>query len=359
MNTFLKFDRSEYDELFSVRSVPWDKLSNKTILVTGATGLIGSALIDILLYAEKKMCLNTNIIALVRNMDKAEKCFSEQLKDNAPIDFIVGTVEKLPAIEKNVDYIVHGASQTSSKAFVEKPAETILTALNGTVNLLELARLKKTEGFVYLSSMEVYGTQRKGTKITENTSCMLSPLNLRSSYPVSKQQCEALCCAYCAEYGVPAKIIRLTQTFGPGVQMDDGRVFAEFARCIKNHRDIVLKTKGETERSYLYIADAVTAILTVLLKGKNGTAYNAADEKTYCSISEMAEEVAKYGNVNVRYEIADIAQNGYLDTIYMDLDTSGLLQLGWEPIGKGLVWMYEKMLDSSEFSKAQQEDSNE
>lgn len=144
--------------------------------------------------------------------------------------------------------------------------------------------------------------------------------------------CEALCTAYVAQYGVPAKIVRLTQTFGPGVAYDDGRVFAEFARCAIEKRNIVLHTKGETKRSYLYTEDAAAAILTVLLKGESGQAYNAANEETYCSIREMAQLVAEEcakGEIGVDIQIEDESKFGYAPVLRMNLDTRKLRNLGW------------------------------
>ena len=199
------------------------------------------------------------------------------------------------------------------------------------MNLLNLAKEKQIKGFVYLSSMEVYGYPKKGHKVTENEAGALSPLDLRNSYPISKQLCEAMCCAYAAEYKVPAKIIRLTQTFGPEINDSDNRIFAYFAKCVSQNQNIILKTKGESERSYLRSIDAVTAILMVLLQGKNGQAYNAADEDTYCSIAEMAEKIAVNAGIQIKYNIEDEAQNGFPPTLYMDLSTELLKKLGWKP----------------------------
>ena len=138
-----------------------------------------------------------------------------------------------------------------------------------------------------------------------------------------------MCRAYTEEYGVPAVIARLAQTFGPGVHPNDTRIFAEFGRSIMDKRDIVLRTRGETERSYLYTADAVTALLTILLKGMPGEAYNAADESTYCSISDMARRLAEANGVRIRYDFNDNCKSCYPEPIYMDLDTSRLRELGW------------------------------
>ncbi len=326
----------------SASYIPWELLKGKTILVTGATGLIGFNLINGLLYADREKKLNLTVLALVRNLERAKDRF-QGLSEDGHLRFIVGDVRKIPEIEQPIDYIVHGASQTASKAFIQEPVETILTAVYGTENMLKLAKNKKPKGFVYLSSMEVYGYPEKGHKVTEDEIGALSPLDVRNSYPLSKQLCESLCCAYAREYNVPTRILRLTQTFGPGVNYNDNRIFAELARCVLEKRDIVLKTKGETERSYLYIADAVTAILAVLLRGKDGWAYNAANEDTYCSIAEMAYKVAEMGGVNVNFEIQDIKTEGFPKTLYMDMDTTILRNLGWT-WGGNILDIYIKMV---------------
>ena len=333
----------DFVRILKVPFIEWEVLKGCTIFLTGATGLIGTTVVNTLNYINYKKNLDLHVLALVRDEEKARERFAGIL-DDGMLHFVTGNVEDVPRISANIDYIIHGASQTASKEFVEHPVETIQTDIIGTKNLLELAKAKKVKSFVYLSSMEVYGYPEKGHKVTEDEIGAFMPLNLRNSYPVSKIMCEAMCCAYMAEYGVPAKIVRLTQTFGPGVHYNDNRVFAYFARCVKQHRNIVLKTKGETERCYLYTADAVTAILVIMLKGKSGKAYNAANEKTYCSIAEMAEKVAKQGGISVEYDIQDETANGFPQTLYMWLDTTALRQLGWIPIGGGIEEMYEIMI---------------
>ncbi|MEH2928318.1 NAD(P)-dependent oxidoreductase [Candidatus Ventrimonas sp. KK005] len=344
-----KTDQLFYEDIHGVSLadfIPWKQLKNKTLFITGATGLIGSSLIKALLYASDIKSLDLKIIALVRNEKRAMERFKEEWKKEGSLQFIVGTVEKMPEISDSIDYIIHGASQTASKEFVEHAVETIETAICGTKNVLELAKSKQIQGLVYLSSMEVYGFPSKGHKVTEEEIGAMSPLDIRNSYPISKQMCEALSCAYVKEYSIPAMIIRLTQTFGPGINYNDTRVFAYFIRCAYEKKDIVLKTKGETERSYLYTTDAVTAILTVLLKGKPGQAYNAADENTYCSIAEMATNVAEGAGIKVCFQLEDEESNGFPKTIYMDLDTTRLKKLGWKPFGGGYTIneMYKKTL---------------
>lgn len=328
--------KNDIQSIAKAEYVNWGGLQNKTVLVTGATGLVGFATIDVLLCANKLHNLDLKILALVRNEEKAKERFKDFLSDDS-LKFVVGSVEHLPNIEERIDYIIHGASQTSSKGFVDNAVETIETAVNGTKNILELAKEKATKNVIYLSSMEVYGYPEKGHKVTEDEIGTFNPTNLRNSYPISKILCESLCEAYSSEYDVPTNIIRLTQTFGLyGASEKDNRIFAYIANCVKEKKNIVLKTKGETERSYLYTPDAVGAILAILLKGKPGEIYNAANEDTYCSIAEMAEKVANKFGIKVEYYIQDNKANGYPDTLYMDLDTTKLKNLGWKPIRGGI-----------------------
>lgn len=313
---------------------------NSKILVTGATGLVGSAIVKKLLEQG-----NNKVVALVRNSEKAEKIFADYETDN--LEIMISDICDLKPEAVGVDYIIHAASQTSSKAFVNQPVETINTAIKGTTAILEFARVNPVKSFVYLSSMEVYGLPVTDEKIYEDHSTNLDTMAVRSCYPESKRMCENICVSYFSEYDVPVKIVRLTQTFGPGVAYNDGRVFAEFARCAIEGRDIVLKTKGETKRNYLYLEDAVDAILAVLLKGENGNAYNAANEDTYCSIYEMAKLVAeKCSNKKISViieENEDIAKLGYAPTLKMNLSTEKLKRLGWKA-KVGLSDMFEIMI---------------
>jgi nucleoside-diphosphate-sugar epimerase len=318
------------------------QLNHKKILITGATGLIGRTMIETLLEWNERNNGSIQIIALVRNREKAEKMFS----GNPNLSFLVCDVCNIPISNMDISYMIHGASITSSKMFVEQPVETVMTALLGTKNILELARVNPVKSVVYLSSMEVYGYPQTEEHITEEHGTDLDPMTVRSGYPESKRMCENLCASYGKEYGMPTKVVRLTQTFGPGVPYADGRVFAEFARCAIEKKDIVLKTKGETKRNYLYTKDAAEAILTVLLKGENGAAYNAANEETFCSIYEMAQLVAQQcvnGEIKVRIEEKDISQYGYAPVLKMNLDAAKLRALGWKP-QYNLKQMYDAMI---------------
>lgn len=311
-----------------------NEFKGKTIYITGATGLIGSSLVKELLQID-----DAKIVVQVRNKEKARYLFGDK------VNYVVSNMLEMPSYNEAVDYIIHCANPTASKFFVDNPVETINVAVNGTKNILEFAKEKQVEGFVFLSTMEVYGYPEKGHKVKEHECGSFDSSIVRNCYPLSKQTCESLCAAYASEYGIPTRVVRLTQTFGPGVDYNDGRVFAEFARCAIEKRNIILKTKGETERDYLYISDAVSAILTVLLKGKNGEIYTAANEDTYCSIYEMAKMVAEMSDIEVVIDEQDVSKLGYANTLHMDLDTSKLRELGWSPVF-GLKEMYINLIAS-------------
>lgn len=334
--------KNDLNDILNDSNIEWQQLKNATILITGATGLIGSNLVNALLYANERINLNCQIFALTRNANRAAKEFKMQMTKN--LNFIEGDVRNKIEIEGNIDYIIHAASQTSSKKFIEDPVNTIDVSLKGTKNILELARQKNVKSMIFLSTMEVYGRPSSDEKIDEKHSTNLDTTEIRNCYPISKRMCENLCVCY----NTNSKIARLTQTFGPGVGYNDERVFAEFARCVIENKDIILHTKGETKRCYLYTSDAVRAIFTILLKGENGQAYNVANENTYCSIYEMAQLVANEcanGKISVKCIEEDISKYGYAPTLYMNLNTKKLQHLGWKT-NKGLKEMFENMINT-------------
>lgn len=318
------------------RFVPWEALRGRTIFITGATGLIGRALTSTLVHG------GAQVIALVRDAQRAQRLFSEAAQH---ITLLQGNVEKLPAVPKQVDYVIHCACPTGSTFFVEKPVETIDAIVAGTRSVLEMAREKQLRGMVYLSSMEVYGQVLTRDVLPEDALGYIDLMSARSSYPEGKRLAECLCHAYAEEYHVPVCIARLAQTFGPGVELEDGRVFAYMARCALRGEDIVLKTDGSKENSYLYTEDAVSAILGLLEKGVPGEVYNVANEDTYCSVKEMAEQVAQVigrGRISVRTG-ADSSCAMYPPVGYLNLSAAKLRALGWRP-QTGLMEMYARMI---------------
>ena len=333
--------------------IDWEKLRGRTVLVTGATGLIGGQVVMTLLNASAEKDLGMKVIAAVRNKEKAEKLF--KYADKASLELLVQDVTSPYSYAGDIDYIIHGASITSSKAFVDYPVETIFTAINGTKNLLELAKEKKVEGMVYLSSLEVYGVVDFSLpSVDEKTFGSIDPMSVRSSYSEGKRIVETLCTSYAHEYGVPVKVARLCQSMGAGVGYNDGRVFAQFARAVIEGTDIVLMTDGSTERNYCYISDAVTGILTVLLKGETAQAYNVANKDTLISIRDMAQMlIDNYPESGTKlvFNIAeDVTKLGYNPKVKMNLATAKAEALGWQP-NVGLKEMFDRLIESMKLDR--------
>lgn len=332
----------------SSQIVDWEKLRGKTVLITGASGLIGSQLAFALLNANEEKKLGLRVIACVRNRVRAEELF--RYADKSAIEIKAGDISDPIGVEGDVDYIVHGASVTGSKDFVDYPVETIMTAVNGTKNVLDLAREKNVSGMVYLSSLEIYGVVDFSIEsVDELTYGRIDPMSVRSSYSEGKRLVETLCASYASEFGVKVNVARLCQTFGSGVKYNDGRVFAQFARSIIEGNDIVLRTDGSTERNYCYISDAVTGILTVLLKGDPGQAYNIANKRSLISIRDMAQLlIDKYPESGTKlvFDIAeDAAKLGYNPKVRMNLATGKAEALGWEA-KVDLEEMFERLIES-------------
>lgn len=325
-NQILTENIQQFAETFEL----WKQLQGKTFLVTGATGLIGSILIKCLLELNRQKDLGIKVIAVVRDLEKAKITFE---KDFSIIEFkqIAFADISKDNIGIDIDYIIHLASPTASKYFVDYPVETLRTSIDGTTVVLDYAKIAKIESMIFASSLEVYGTNEDDRLIDENFQGYVNPLDVRSSYNMGKRAAESLCYAYFKEYQVPVKIARLTQTTGAGIAKDDNRIIAQFARLTAEGKDIILHTTGEAARPYCYTTDAVSAILYILMRGENGEAYNVANEQTYISARGMAEYLKNYfnSNINVRVELND--NMGYAPATKLQLATQKLKSLGWTP----------------------------
>ena len=306
-----------------------------TYLVTGATGLIGAALVRAL------AARGDAVIAAARNVGKARSMFGA-IKG---VEIVEWDVARPLEARVSADCFIHAAAETASRGFVERPVETISTIVDGTRNVLEFARKSRVGKVVFLSTMEVYGAPTSDP-VAEGDFGVLDPAAVRSSYPEAKRLAENLCAAYAKEFGVDVTIARLTQTFGPGVARGDTRVFAQFAEAVLEKRDIVLHTEGRTARCYCYIEDAVSAILTLAEKGAAGEAYNVANPETYCTIREMAEMLAAaHPPTRVVVDLSEAAGRGYAPEFRMRLSTAKLEALGWRP-HTALLESYERLVDS-------------
>lgn len=322
-------------------------LKNKTVLVTGATGLLGSQLIKAFLCCNRIYNENIRVLALARSRENAQAAFGGILgRDN--FKMIYGDVMQPVSIEENIDYIMHGAGITgNSKNHIVHPTVTINTAVLGTHNILELAKEKNISGMVYFSSWEIYGiTDPSKDCIRENDYGYMDVMEVRRCHGESKRLCENMCLAYSSEFGVPVSIGRIPLTFGPGVRKVDNRVFAQFARSVINKTDIVLKTTGETLRNHCYIRDALYALLIIMIKGSRCESYNIVNPDTAMSIIDMANMVSNLfedSKINVRIELDDPKKYGYNPNLKCLLNSDKLQALGWKP-EVGIEEMFRRMI---------------
>ena len=357
-------------------SVLQEALRGKRILVTGATGLVGSWLLRALACMNRRAGSRMQLYGVIRNEEKARAIYGNEFMDREDVHFLRANLSAadagdtlLQALSEedgttaNLDIVIHGAAVTTSKTMVEKPVETILTAIEGTHRMLTLARQSGAKRFVYLSSMEMYGNLAAGTgegsepdtRADENKLGYLDLMNVRTNYPESKRMCENLCIGFGQEYGLDVMIARLSQTFGAGILPWEGRVFAQFARSVMQGKDIVLHTRGLSEGNYCYTRDSVRGILTIAVKGTAGEAYNVSNERTHTTIAGMAELVAGKlagGKIRVVYDIPETNTYGYAADTRLFLDASKLCSLGWEP-EVDLEEMYRRLISSMEFMDRQ------
>jgi UDP-glucuronate decarboxylase len=318
-------------------ALDWGAFANRTVLVTGANGFLPAYMVETLLYLnEQHSDFGCRVIGLVRSRDKAEARFRHHL-GRRDLDLRVQDLgETLAEIGGPVDYIVHAASQASPKYYGKDPVGTLMPNVFGTRNLLELARAKQSRGLLFFSSGEVYGiVDPDKIPIQEQSYGYVDPHAVRSCYAESKRMGENLCASWAHQYGVVAKIARPFHTYGPGMALDDGRVFSDFVADIVAGRNIQLKSDGSALRPYCYLADATRGFFTVLLLGEVGEAYNVGNDRTHVSVLELAETLVNlYPEKGLKVVRATEVQGaGYIKSPILSNcpDISRLSALGWTP----------------------------
>lgn len=309
--------------------VPWEKLQNKSVMLSGATGLVGSFLIDVLLSKD----INCTIYALGRSEKKAKNRFSKWV-NNRNFVFIQHDINK-PLLCNNletVDYVLHMASNTHPLQYSTDPIGTITTNIIGLQNMLEFAAGHNATRFAFSSSNEIYGENRGDVELFSEDYCgYINSNTMRAGYPESKRCGEALCQAYKVQKGLDVVIPRLTRSYGPTMLMTDTKAISQFVRKGIAGEDIVLKSKGTQFYSYTYVADAVSGLLYILLKGDNGEAYNIADERSDITLKDLAATIADITGKKVVFDIPDAVEAaGYSTATKARLDGKKLRSLGWK-----------------------------
>lgn len=316
--------------------LPWQTLAKKTVLVTGGFGFLGSYLLKALLEANHLYELKLKIIAVKRNHDDLKGRLASYVQDSSLETSNHDLNKELPRDFPRVDFIVHAASHASPKFFGVDPVGTIKPNSIGTMNLVEFAVKKGVEKFLFFSSSEVYGQQMSpDQEISELDYGYLDSMNVRSCYAESKRMGETICVAWAHQYGVETVIVRPFHTYGPGMSLNDGRVFADLVSDAVANRDLVVKSDGTARRPFCYVSDATIGFLTVLLKGKSPEAYNIANPKAEISVKGLAETISNLfpeRNLRVRYQIP-ISNNDYLrSSITRQIPNINKVQcLGWDP----------------------------
>ena len=306
-----------------------DKLFNKSIMISGATGLIGSFVVDMLLELNKNQSAGIEIYASGRNLSRLEKRFDAVKTDN--LHYIEHDICTVPQFDFDVDYIINAASNAYPAVFANDPVGTITGNIIGTDNLLNYALKHNAERFLFVSSGEVYGEGEGIEAYYESYSGYVDPVLPRSCYPVSKRAAETLCVSYTKQFNLDTVIVRPCHTYGPTVTGSDNRANAQFVNNALAGENIVMKSKGLQMRSYCYVADCASALLSVLTSGKTGEAYNIANENARVTIAGFAQTVAELTGKEVIFDVpreSDIAQRSNIS--YAVLDSKKIQQLGWK-----------------------------
>lgn len=325
--------REDMEFILSDCNIPWENLQNKTVLISGISGFLPAYMAEAMLYLNQYQGANIRIIGLVRNLEKARNRFREYL-ENDHFFLYQQDVSEVWHTQESIDYIIHAASNASPLLYGKDPVGTILPNVFGTKYLLDLGCEKGVESFLYFSSGEIYGElPSRSYPVDEMYRGKVDTLAPRSCYAEGKRMGETLCAAYYRQYAVPVKIIRIAHTYGPGVSLNDGRSFADFIDDILAGRDIVLNSDGSGSRPFLYLADAARAFFTVMLKGKNGEAYNVGHPQDV-TIRDLAERLVNmYPEKHLRVRFAKESRAGYVSTRpdRRCLNVRKLLTLGWGP----------------------------
>lgn len=308
----------------------WEKLKNKTVMITGASGMVGSYMLYVLLMLNDEKHYGIKVDAVMRNVNK----LPEEIRNREDVNVVVADVTKDIPDVGDIDYIIHAASPASPLIMQNQPVETIAANTIGTFKTLELAKEKNAEGYLFISSREIYGQPDEGQEFFyENTYGFVDQLNPRSCYSEGKKAAETVCVCFHEEYGLNTKIARLAHTYGPGMSIYDGRVQADFLKNVYHNENIVLKSEGTAVRTYTYIADAIAGMYRILLDSED-IVYNIGNEAGKVSIRDLAEILVSIYPERGLKLVFDIPEGGTKGTAPYTLgilSSEKLRKLGWNP----------------------------
>ncbi len=321
---------SDLDETINVLP-ELDELADNSVMITGCTGLICSAIVDILIRWNEVHDKKIQILAAGRNKNKIIERFYPYSKKNWFVFVPYDAVSEKKLLKIKCTYIIHGACNASPNIIIKEPVETMLSNFLGIKNLLDYAKENAVKRVLYISSSEVYGKKTDNQPYHIDEYGYIDLLNSRNSYSIGKRAAETLCISYADEYGVESVIIRPGHIYGPTAVPSDERVSSAWAYAAASGKEIIMKSNGSQIRSYCYCLDSASAILKVLFKGKNSLAYNISNYESIITIKEMAEILAKSANVNLKVEIPTaIEKKSFNPMNNSSLDATELLELGWK-----------------------------
>ncbi len=312
----------------------FDGLKSSNILITGSTGLVGSCIVDFLMYLNKYFEYNINIYAITRFPNKARKRFNSYVNCCNLHILECDLNKEIPNINTNIDYIFHAASNTHPELYAKNPVETMCINFIGTLNILKFMQQNCSKSrMVFLSTLEVYGEMQKNKKYFCESNIGRVDFNLsRSCYPESKRACETLCQSFIKEYNLNIVIARLGYIYGPTVDLNSSKADVQFLKCALEQKNIIMKSKGTQARSYCYVVDVVSALIFLMIYGKDGEAYNIANSKSNITLKDFASMLADMAKVKIEFcKPSSIEQEGYSTVQNSTLNSDKIEQLGWRP----------------------------
>lgn len=324
---------TEDAEIIAKSPVNWSKLKGKVLWISGANGYVPQYIVHGLLKRNDLFHDEITVIAMCRNKERAEKRFSKYT-NRTDFKLFLQDVRIPVQYDGTVDYIIHAASPAGTANRYIDPAATFDANVLGCENMLNFAQKKGAE-FLLISSIDIYGHIPNCVRFVEDQTGELDPLEIRNVYACAKRAAETLCACYSYK-NVKCTIVRPSQILAGGIALDDGRLHIDFISQMLKGDTIVLKGDGTPRRTFLYITDAVTGMLTVLLEGQSGEAYNLCSEDCEASVLELAQIMASHAadrSVQICYDMETRKKDpAVIQAVSVVCGSSDKIRsLGWKP----------------------------